>query len=244
MSPAVVVVVAHAFEARAAAGVGRHMHKEAWGLWTLYRGELWDTPFAVIRSGPGKVAAAAATQAAIQYLDPGVVMSFGIAICPDPGVEVGTIVAPAAVVDAALSAISQLPLTVSATLEPDAPLQRMLAGVPGTRTGTLVCWEGRTTSPESARGGGDQLVVVDWESAGVAQVARMWGVPWAAVKVVSDHGESERLRYLAAVAKRPLQWAAEVTRRGCTLWLDSRREPGCGDDAADLVASAEQGRTA
>lgn len=70
MEGTVVVIVAHAFEARAATSVARGVVKEPWGSWMLYRGEMWDIPLAVIRSGPGKVAAAAATQAAIQYLDP------------------------------------------------------------------------------------------------------------------------------------------------------------------------------
>ena len=61
MAESIVVVAAHAFEARAAASVGRSMNKEPWGSWMLYRGEIWDMPYAVIRSGPGKVMAAAAT---------------------------------------------------------------------------------------------------------------------------------------------------------------------------------------
>jgi nucleoside phosphorylase len=56
---------------------------------------------------------------------------------------------------------------------------------------------------------------VDWESAAVGHVASMWSVPWAALKVVSDHGETDRLRRLAVVAKRPLEWAAETVRRAC-----------------------------
>jgi nucleoside phosphorylase len=238
----VVVVVAHAFEARSAAGVGRHMSKEGWGLWTLYRGEMWDIPLAVIRCGPGKVVTAAATQAAIQYLDPVLILSFGTAICPDPGVDAGTIVAPTVVVDAALSAIRDLPVSTSATFHPDAALQRYLVDVPGTRAGTLVCWEGRTTSPGRGLHAGSDLVLVDWESAGVAQVARMWGVPWAALKVVSDHGEEERLRYLALAAKRPLQWAAEVMRRACNQWLEERRLQADGPERLD--GGADGGRTA
>ena len=77
MKKAVVVITAHAFEARAAAGMGRSMSKEPWGQWRLDRGEMWGRPLSVIRCGPGKVAAAAATQAAIQYLDPVVLVSFG-----------------------------------------------------------------------------------------------------------------------------------------------------------------------
>ena len=68
-------------------------------------------------------------------------------------------------------------------------------------------------------------MVVDWESAAVAQVAQMWDVPWAAVKAVSDHGEAERLRLLALAAKRPLQWAAEICRRACFSYFENLKTP-------------------
>jgi adenosylhomocysteine nucleosidase len=219
VSQNVVVIAAHAFEARAAAAVGRNMSREPWGEWMLYRGELWELPYAVIRCGPGKVAAAAATQAAIQYLEPWVLLSFGTAGCHDLAVRVGTVVAATEVVDVALAALGELPVHIPHHFEPEPELIRQLTVVPGCGRARVACWEGHVASPahrppiEPRRRGG--LVVVDWESAAVAATAEMWQVPWGALKVVSDHGETERLKLLAHVARRPIQWGAEVLRRAC-----------------------------
>ena len=212
------VVAAHAFEARAAAGVGRYIAREPWGSWMLYRGEIWDNPYVVIRCGPGKIAAAAAAQAAVQYFDPSVIFSFGTAGCPDLKVRTGTVTVATTVVDAALSGVNSLPLELPDRFTPDATVTSHLLQVPGAEECTLMCSEGHVVSPMWRPLLGDeslpQLVALDWESAGVAQVAQMWGIRWAALKVISDHGEEERLRLLALVAKRPLQWGAEVLRRG------------------------------
>ncbi len=226
MSQAVVVIAAHAFEARAAASVGQGMAREPWGRWMLYRGQLWDTPLAVIRCGPGKVVAAAATQAAIQYLDPALLLSFGAAGCPDPAIEVGTLMVARSVVDVALRELGELPVEIPYRFEPDEDLVRSLLEVPGTEVAELYCWEGHVASPEHAPPREDEAeipVVVDWESAAVAQVAGMWSVPWAAFKVVSDHGEAERLKLLALIARRPLQWGAEAVRRASYEYLARRR---------------------
>jgi len=240
----VVIVSAHAFEARAAASVGRGVQREPWGPWMLYRGEMWDMPLAVIRAGPGKVAAAAAAQAAIQYLDPAVLVSFGTAGSPDSEVEIGSVVVAREVVDVALLGLRDLPVSVPVRHHPASGLVEELLEVPGTRPATVVCWEGHVTSPlhqppvDEVDG---DVLAVDWESAGVAGVARMWSIPWVAVKTISDHGEPDRLKRLAAVARRPLQWSAEVVRRGCDRWTGDAATTqeveapsgGSGEDRAD-----------
>jgi adenosylhomocysteine nucleosidase len=224
VSESVVIIAAHAFEARAAAGVGLGVVKEAWGEWTLYRGEMWDYPLAVIRCGPGKVAAAAAAQAAVQYLEPLIIVSFGTAGCPDVGVTVGTVAVATTVVDVALMQLGDLPVKIPTRFEPDPWLTEALLSVPGCVASRLFCWEGHVASPvqRPPEDDGAGIITVDWESAAAAQVAQMWDTPWAALKVVSDHGEAERLKMLAVVAKRPLEWAAEVVRRGCDGYLRRR----------------------
>jgi adenosylhomocysteine nucleosidase len=227
VSSTFVVIAALAFEARAVASLGRGMGKEPWGQWMLYRGEMWDLPLAVIRCGPGKVAAAAAAQAAVQYLSPTALISFGTAGSADPTVGVGVLTAAGAVVDVALSELGELPVEIPYRFEPDPNLTRRLLEVPGVKPATLLCWEGQVVSPirrPPLLRSIDGLVVFDWESAAVAQVAQMWEVPWAAVKAVSDHGEPDRLRYLAAAARRPLQWAAEAVRRACYGFACDRGE--------------------
>lgn len=225
MNETLVVVGAHAFEARAAAAVGREMGREPWGHWMLYRGELWDHPYAVIRTGPGKASMAAAVQAAIQYLEPALVVGFGVAGCPDPKVGVGTLVVASRVVDVALAQLSSLPVTVIDRWDPDVRLRRCFESIPGTVLAPVLSWEGHVASPihrPAVNGAGPGPEVVDWESAALANVCDTWDVPWGALRVVSDHGEADRLRRLAVVARRPLQWGAEVLRRACHEWFDLR----------------------
>lgn len=227
MDRTVVVIAAHAFEARAAAGVGQGMTKEPWGRWMLYRGEMWDIPLAVIRCGPGKVAAAAAAQAAVQYLEPAVFVTFGVAGAPERELKTGTMVIPESVVDVALAELSDLPVAIPFRFVADTHLREKLLQVPGTTAGNLLCWEGQVVSSANRPNLMQDLegaVAIDWESSAVAQVSNMWEVPWGAVKVVSDHGESDRLRRVAAVAKRPLQWAAEIMRRACIEFLRDMAE--------------------
>ncbi len=243
MEGTVVVIAAHAFEARAAAGVGRGVVKEPWGSWMLYRGEMWDIPLAVIRCGPGKVAAAAATQAAIQYLDPAVILSFGVAGSPDLETEAGTMVVARTVVNVALEELGDLPFEIPSRFESPIALRDAFLNVPGGVAGLVLCWEGQVASPseqppiENTDGG---PLAVDWESAAVAQVAQMWDIPWAVLKVISDHGEKDRLRRVAVVAKRPLQWAAEVFRRACAEFLTEEPDRTEGQDG-EAAGREEQG---
>lgn len=227
MSRAVVIIAAHAFEARAAASVGQEVRREPWGSWMLYRGEIWEAPLAVIRSGPGKVAAAAAAQAAIQYLDPAFLVSFGTAGCANPLVEAGTLTVARSVIDVALKELGELPIHIPHRFEPDVGLTECLLEVPGTTAAELLCWEGHYASPAhpppAITTSTAVPVVADWESAAVAHVANIWSVPWAALKVVSDHGEAERLQLLALIAKRPLQWGAEAVRRAAHRYFELRR---------------------
>ena len=236
MDGMVVVVAAHAYEARAVAGVARDVSREPWGRWTLYRGEMWDMNVAIVRCGPGKTAAAAATQAAVQYLDPAVIVSFGTAGCCDPAIRRGSVVVVRSVVDVALAEADGLPVRIPDRFDADGDLLRQLLAVPGTQEGRVLSWEGHVASPAhrpaAARSSGTDATlseVVDWESAAVAQVSSCWGIPWGGIKVVSDHGEPGRLRLLAVAARRPLQWAAEVLRRASDAYLKERfdtRDPG------------------
>jgi len=184
----------------------------------FYEGEMWDLPMAVIRCGPGKAAAGAAAQAAIEYLDPMALISFGVATSVDPRLALGTVVVAHEVIDVALLALADLPVHVASRFPPDAKLEKQLMTVPGVERGTVLTWEGKTRAPfpipaldPPPRG----VLVTDWESSAVGLVAGMWGMAWAAIRVVADHGEEDRLRRLAAIARRPLQWGAEVLRRGC-----------------------------
>ena len=243
MEGTIVVIAAHAFEARAAVGVGRGMVKEPWGSWMLYRGEMWDIPLAVIRCGPGKVAAAAATQAAVQYLDPSVIVSFGVAGSPDSSTEIGTMVIATTVVDVALEKLGDLPVEIPSRFDSPPALRDAFLSVPGGVQGMVLCWEGQVASPSNrppTKGIEGGPVAVDWESAAVAQVAQMWAIPWMALKVVSDHGEHDRMKRVAVVAKRPLQWAAEVFRRAGAAFLKEESEEA-EDHDNDVTSEEEKG---
>lgn len=222
MEGSVVIIAAQPFEARAAVGVGRGMSKEKWGSWTLYRGDMWDIPLAVIRCGPGKVAAGAAAQAAIQYLEPEVLISFGVATSPMLTVPAGTLLVGTRVMDVALSELKDLPVEIPAAFRAPKDILRCFASIPGVQEGMILCWEGRVASPALIPPGmpkNEGPVAVDWESSAVAQIGQMWDVPWAVFRIVSDHGETDRLKRLAVTARRPLQWAAEVTRRACAAYM-------------------------
>lgn len=240
----IVVIAAHAFEARAAAAVGRGVIKEPWGGWMLYRGEMWDLPLAVIRSGPGKVTAAAAAQAAVQYLEPAVIVSFGVAGTTENAVRSGTLVIGRTVVDVALEALGDLPVKIPARFHAPSDLHRCFLDVPGGKEGSVLCWEGHVASPvhrPTTVNLGDGPVAVDWESSAVAHVAQMWNIPWAALKVISDHGEDDRLRRVAVVARRPLQWAAEVLRRACSVYVGATQDaaPAKEEDISSQEAQGE-----
>jgi len=218
----VVIIAAQPFEARAAVGAGRGMSKEKWGSWTLYRGDMWDIPLAVIRCGPGKVAAGAAAQAAIQYLEPELLISFGVATSPSLSFRAGSLLVASRVMDVALAELKNLPVEIPSSFPAPADLVEKFSTVPGVHQGVVLCWEGRIASPAMIPPGmpkNEGPVAVDWESSAVAQIGQMWDVPWAVFKVVSDHGERDRLKRLAVIARRPLQWAAEVTRRACAAYM-------------------------
>lgn len=243
MSHTLVILTAHAFEARTAASIGHGMTREAWGRWSLYRGRMWSHTLAVVRCGPGKVAAASATQAAIQHLDPDLLISFGVAGCPDTSVPAGTLAVATEVVDVALSELQTQKVPHTDRFEPDLQLATGMLDVPGTRPATLLCWEGCVVSPirrPPPQIVTEGMVVVDWESSAVAQVATMWGLPWAALKVVSDHGERERMKMVAMVSGRPLEWGAEVVRRACDAALSSSPDrPRHGTSTGDATSAEE-----
>ena len=179
----------------------------------------------------------------MQYLDPMILVSFGTAGCSDTTVKTSTLAVARRVVDVALSELGELPVRIADRFDADSELVRVFLAIPGCREATLLCWEGHVASPlhpppaELCDGG---LVVVDWESAAVAQVAQMWDVPWSALKVVSDHGEAERLRRLALAAKRPLQWGAEVFRRACYGFYCSSGHGDEDEPAEESVAADDR----
>lgn len=148
------------------------------------------------------------------------------------------------VIDVALEQLGDLPVDIPSRFETHPGVRDAILDVPGGTGGLVLCWEGQIASPANRPPTGDideGLMAVDWESAAVAQVAQMWDIPWAVLKVVSDHGEEDRLRRVAVVAKRPLQWAAEVFRRACSAYLLEVSGQGEfeGDDSGEQEVDSE-----
>ena len=114
------------------------------------------------------------------------------------------------VVDVALVGLSDLPVSVRWQFASDPELTDAVCAVPGTVPTTVLSWEGHVASPVQSPSVLTCILNGLWWIGGggaVAQVAEMWDVPWTALKVVSDHGEDDRLRMLAMIAKRPYNGA-------------------------------------
>ena len=162
---------------------------------------------------------------------------------PDLSTEIGTMVVATTVVDVALEELGDLPVEIPARFDSSPALRDAFLSVPGGVQGLVLCWEGQVASPSNrppATAVDGEPVAVDWESAAVAQVAQMWGIPWVALKVVSDHGEHDRMKRVAVAAKRPLQWAAEVFRRAGAAYLNEERDEA-EDHEDDATSEEEQG---
>ncbi len=189
-----------------------------WGKRRVYQGRIGDSRVVAIAGGVGKVEAAACTQYVIDRFDVKALICMGAAGAVDPGLEKGDIV---------ISKETQqhdfdpgdpkfLKKFRARWLKADAELMRLaLEAAKESELGGR-CVVGRVVT-------GDQAIVsqenreflretfgascVDMESAAVAKVCRMNGIPWVIVRAVSDSAGGnaiaefrENLAQAAAVA--------------------------------------------
>lgn len=176
--------------------------------------------FALFRHGQAVVMVAGlggerARQAAVTLVEshpPALLVSAGYAGALDPGLGAGDLVVPLAVVDAATYARFGAVTGQGVLVTSDTVAQPVQKAVLRERYGASI---------------------VDMEAAAVAEVARERGIPFLAVKAVSDtakaelpqvasfvdsHGQVQTLTLLAFCAVRPWLWPGLLR-----LWRDSRR---------------------
>lgn len=226
----------------------RHSERDVGGV-GIASGLLEGTRVHLVSSGIGKVAAAAATTVAILQLEPGLLVVVGLAGGLSAGAEPGTLVAvtEAAQHDFDLRPLlprrGLLPNSGSVTLA----AHRVAVGSLERSCGSVLSGAPAAGAPGGAasdghvmRGGvlsGDQIVAdeavkaalveefpgaacVDMETAAVAQVAAAHGVPWCAVRLVSDFADDSFdatavLGYCAEVGARLM---AEVVADFAANW--------------------------
>lgn len=221
------VVTAMDEEARPFLQLGSHTPVEV-PLGAAWRVEVEGRSIVVLRSGIGLVNAAATTAAALTRLQPGVLVSAGSAGGLAEGILVGDIVIGTsfAYADADATgfgyAIGQVPgmpefYTSDAALSSSA-LSARSAGQ-RLRPGRIVSGnsfvDARTV--ERVRASFPGALATDMESAALAQVAYLWGLPFLSVRGVSDlcgpHAGQDFHMSVEEVAGRAAHVVAHVVNR-------------------------------
>jgi adenosylhomocysteine nucleosidase len=193
-----------------------------WGKRRVYQGRIGDSQVVATAGGVGKVEAAACTQYVIDRFDVEALICMGVAGAVDPGLEKGDIVisketqqhdfdpgdpkflkkfrarwlkADAGLVKLALEAAKESDLA-----------GRYVVGRVVTGDQAIVSRENRELLRENFGAS-----CVDMESAAVAEVCRMNGVPWVIVRAVSDSAEGDAIAEFRENLARAAGVAASVT---------------------------------
>ncbi len=190
----------------------RHAGRDFW------LGELHGHPVVLALSKIGKVAAATTATALIERFDAGRIVFTGVAGGLAEGVEVGDVVVAAGFVQHDLDASPlfpryEVPLYGQARFASDAQLSVLLVtasraaldrqglashGYPGARVhqGLIASGDRFVCGAEESRllrelmtGAGHAVLAVEMECAAVAQVCLDYGVPFVAVRTISDRAD-------------------------------------------------------
>ncbi|MEE8452488.1 MAG: hypothetical protein V3R99_11260 [Thermoguttaceae bacterium] len=150
---------------------------------TVREGGLKGRAMALVRSGPGRSAAAKATEALIEGHQPQWVVSAGFAGGLHSKLQRNDILMADHLVDT-----SGNRLELDLKIDPAA-----LAAVPGVHVGRLLTAEGIIRLPDEKRSLGEQYgaMAVDMETYAVAEVCRRRQVRFLAVRVISDAVDDE-----------------------------------------------------
>lgn len=165
--------------------------KERASGFALYRFALPGADVVLIESGMGPAHAQRATEALISAARPGLILNFGLCGGVQPGLAVGELVLAERVLW-----LEQGRLTQEAQPEPE------LVGVVGEactsaglqpKRGSFVTAAAIMNKKEVARslGGGTAHPVLEMETAAVLRAARLEGVPFLALRCVSDAHDEE-----------------------------------------------------
>lgn len=188
----------------------QHAGREFWC------GVLHGQPVVLALSRIGKVAAATTTAALIEKFGVAQVVFTGVAGGVGPGVQVGDVVLARSFVQHDMNAYPlfprfEIPLTGQTVFATDARLTALLAaacqtalrkGVTSSQDvaihqGLIACGDQFINSPvhalaivQSLQDGGHAPLAVEMEGAAVAQVCADYGVPFAAVRTISDRADA------------------------------------------------------
>lgn len=213
------VLVLTALPAEARALCRRHSLSRRFGAPARWRGRVNGRPVDVVATGTGARRARQAIEGTLAAQAPAVVLGIGVAGALSPGFEIGDLL-----VAERLVAPGGEPRVVTVTRSPW--LERALA-LRGARAGTLVTSKriastARAKAELAARIAGGAPAAVDMESHAWSVAAAAAGVPFVAVRAVSDlasedlpfdlnralrsDGSISVARVAAAAVLRPATW--------------------------------------
>jgi adenosylhomocysteine nucleosidase len=193
-----------------------------WGKRTLHQGTLGDSAVVAVAGGVGKVKAASCAQYLIDHFSIEALLCTGVAGAVNPRLTTGDVVISEKTLEHDFDPGDPklLKMFRRRWLKADAGLVKL--AVEAARQLGLAdhCHRGRVLT-------GDQAIVsrekrqwlwetfhadcVDMESAAVAQVCRLNGVPWVVVRAISDSAEENGVAEFRANLARAAQVAAGVT---------------------------------
>jgi len=196
-------------------------HKQLVGGREFWVGHLHGAGVVVVLSRIGKVAAATTATALIERFAVDRIVFTGVAGGLAPGVGVGDVVLADAFIQHDLDASPifpkyEVPLYGTSRFATDAPLTAELAravsiALPGARVHRGLVASGdrfvsTTAESRALQAALPEALAVEMEGAAFAQVCRDYGVPFAAVRTISDRADDEAhgdfTRFVSAVASR------------------------------------------
>jgi adenosylhomocysteine nucleosidase len=214
---------------------------------SFWKGELCDRPVVLALSGIGKVAAATTATALIEHFSVARIVFTGVAGGLGEGVNVGDVVVAEAFLQHDMDASPlfprwELPGYARTRLDCDAHLSALLldaarnclsgAGrLPGLGDGAHRVHHGLAASGDrfvsgagealrlrsALRDGGHEVLAVEMEGAAVAQVCLDYGIPFAAVRTISDRADDtahvDFARFVQTVASRYAEQMVQALMR-------------------------------
>ena len=196
-------------------------HRVAVGGREFFDGHLHGAPVVAVLSRIGKVAAATTATALIERFGVGRILFTGVAGGLAPGVEVGHVVVADSFLQHDMDASPlfprhEVPLYGASRFATDAALTELLVqasarALPGAKLhrGLVVSGDRFVATSAESRALQQELpeaLAVEMEGAAIAQVCRDYGVPFAAVRTVSDRADDaahgDFLGFVEQVASR------------------------------------------
>jgi adenosylhomocysteine nucleosidase len=192
-----------------------------WGRRTVYQGKIGDCQVVTAAGGVGKVKAAACTQYVIDHFSLEALICTGVAGSINPRLHAGDIVISRKTLQHDFDPGDPEPLKKFRRrwLEADSGLVRLAVNAAKELSLADRCRRGKVLT-------GDQAIVsqdrrqwlwqtfradcVDMESAAVAQVCQMNGMPWVVVRAISDSAEEDSIAEFRSNLREAASIAASV----------------------------------